>query len=113
MENKKKANVQKKFESIEEQKKNEIKLKRMIVFNLSLYLISHLPGFIVTLILIIHSNEFENFCIFKLPCDLINEEAQFFFIFSITFQFFIFNYFNKKFNESFQELKIMCFSKAK
>jgi hypothetical protein len=111
MENKKKTNAKKKLESIEEEKNKKIKLNRMVVLNLSLYLISHLPGFIVSLILIIFSNKLKNFCQFKLSCDLINEEAQFFFIISITFQYFIFNYFNKKFNDSFQELKQKFYQK--
>ena len=105
MENKKKINGINNFESIEEQNKKKIKLNKMVILNLTLYLISHFPGFFVSLILIIFSDKFKNFCVFKQPCDLINEEAQFFGIISISFQFFIFYYFNNKMNKSFQEFK--------
>ena len=88
---------------IETSKKN---LNRMIMGNSFIYVLSHLPEFVVTLLLIVYSREILNFCNFYLSCDLINEEAEFFGLVSIVGQFYIFLIFDKNFSSSFNDLKL-------
>ena len=87
---------------IEKSKKN---LNRMILCNSFIYVISHLPEFITTILLIVYSKTILNFCNYFLSCDLINEEAEFFGLISIVGQFFIFKVFDKNFRSSFNDLK--------
>ena len=73
--------------------------------NSFIYVLSHLPEFVVTLLLIVYSREILNFCNFYLSCDMINEEAEFFGLISILGQFYIFLIFDKNFCSSFNDLK--------
>jgi hypothetical protein len=88
--------------AIEKSKKN---LNRMILFNSFLYVLSHLPEFIITLLLIIYSKKISNFCKNKFSCDLLNEEAEFFGLISIVCQFYVFKIFDKNFKKSFNNIK--------
>jgi hypothetical protein len=81
------------------------KTVKMVIFNGIIHFISHFPDFVVTILLIYYKKFIKNFCMFNLPCDLINEEAQFFNVFIILSQFFIYKKFNNNFNESFQNIK--------
>jgi hypothetical protein len=87
------------------------KTVKMVAFNGVIHFISHFPDFMITILLIHYKKFVENFCIFKLPCDLINEEAQFFNVFIILSQFFIYKRFNNNFNESFQNIKKRAFTR--
>lgn len=78
---------------------------RMIIINGLLFFISHFPEFITTVFLIAFKDKFFNFCKFEVSCQSIHELSQAFAIISISFQFFIYKRFNKKFRESFLDLK--------
>ena len=88
-----------------DQKKQKDHVTKMVLVNSILYLISHMPEFFVSILLITYTRKISNFCLNNLSCDLINEQAEFFNIISIVFQFFVFKAFNKKFNESYLDLK--------
>ena len=90
---------------IEKSKKN---LNRMILYNSLMYVLSHLPEFVFTILLIVYSGQILNFCNFYLSCDLINEEAEFFGLISIVGQFYIFKFFDKNFSASLNDLKREC-----
>jgi hypothetical protein len=86
---------------IEKSKKH---INRMIWLNSFIYIISHLPEFTMTLILIIYAKKISNYCLNKFSCDLLNEEAEFFGLISIVFQFYIFKIFDKNFKSSFMQM---------
>ena len=88
---------------IEKSKKN---LNRMILFNGFIYIVSHLPAFTITLLLVIYSKKIANFCFNKFSCDLLNEEADVFSLISIVCQFYVFKNFDKHFKRSFNEFKL-------
>jgi hypothetical protein len=87
-------------------------INRMVVTNGVVYVLAHLPEFLVTILLIAFSSKLANFCKENLSCDLINEEAGFLCLISIAGQFFIFIKFNKTIKESFFDL-ILRFSRKK
>ena len=86
------------------------KMNRMILFNSFLYVFSHLPEFTTTLMLIIYAKSILNFCRNTLSCDLMNEEAEFFCLISISCQFYVFRLFDKNFRTSFFDLKSKIFT---
>jgi hypothetical protein len=88
-----------------DQKKQKDHVNKMVIVNSILYLISHMPEFLVSILLIIYTRKISNFCLNNLSCDLINEVAEFFNIISIVFQFFVFKTFNKNFNDSYLEFR--------
>ena len=88
--------------AIQNSKKN---INRMVFANSLIYIVSHLPEFLATLLLIVHTRKIARFCAFKLSCDLLNEEASCFALISIVCQFYIFLVFNRSFSESFRDLK--------
>ena len=78
---------------------------RMIIFNGLLFLGSHLPECLSTILLIAYSKKIIYFCSNTIyTCDLINEETQFFGFVSITCQLYIFLGFNKNFQISKNDL---------
>ena len=88
--------------NIQKSKKN---VNRMILCNSIMYSISHLPEFITSILLLIFAKQVSRFCNFYVSCDLINEEAEFFSLVSMVFQFYIFIIFDRNFKESFNTLK--------
>jgi len=86
---------------IEKSKKN---INRMIWLNSFIYIISHLPEFTMTLVLIVYAKKISNYCLNKFSCDLLNEEAEFFGLISIVCQFYIFKIFDKNFKSSFNQI---------
>ena len=88
----------------EEFKKKIEKVTKMVLINSFVYFVSHAPIFVTTILLIAYAKRMAIFCTERMSCDLINEEAQFFCLISISFQFFIFFKCNKNFRESFDEL---------
>jgi len=84
-------------------------LNRLVLTNSIIYVISHLPEFISTLLLVLYAKKMANFCARNLTCDLINEEAEFFGLISVASQFFIFLIFDKNFKASFVELGFCSF----
>ena len=89
----------------EEFHKKTKKVTKMVLINSLVYFMSHAPVFFTTLLLGIFSDKMAKFCTERLTCDLINEEADVFILISMILNFFIFLYFNKNFNGSFQDLK--------
>ena len=90
---------------IDELKKKMEKLSKMIIANGVIYFLSHIPKFVTTLLLLIFANKLKKYCHERLSCDLINEEAEFFAIFSMIANFYIYKCFNSQFNESYCDLK--------
>ena len=97
--------------NIQKSRKN---VNRMIFVNSLLYIVSHLPESLTTLLLIMYSKKIVNFCQFNFSCDLLNEEAAFFSLLSMMGQFYVFRIFDKNFRASYQDSKarllaICCF----
>jgi len=87
---------------IEKSKKN---VNRMIFCNSLIYILSHLPEFTMTLLLVVFAKSLSNFCNYKNSCDLLNDEAEFFNLISIVCQFYVFKIFDKNFKISLSDLK--------
>jgi hypothetical protein len=94
--------------------KSKKRINRMVFFNSCLYILSHIPEFTTTLLLILYSRRIVKFCMFNFSCDLINEEAESFGLISIVCQFFIYKVFDKNFRVSYKEIKakVFCWSKS-
>ena len=90
---------------IEELKKKKKKVTKMVIIYGALFFVSHAPEFVTTLMLIVFANRLVRFCIEKMTCDLINEEAEFFNLISIACNFYIFRVFDKNFKESVRDLE--------
>ena len=88
----------------DELKSKQTRLNKMIVLNGIVYFIGHFPEFLTTLLLIIFSKKISNFCFYQFSCDLFNENASFFNVFSISFQFLLFLCFDQNFHTGFLEL---------
>jgi hypothetical protein len=91
--------------------KSKTKVNRMILFNGLLYVFSHLPEFVATLLLVVYSKKISNLCQYNFSCDLVSEEAEFFCLISVVCQFYIFKVFDKNFKESLCDLKQRFFSR--
>ena len=77
------------------------KLNKMIITNGILFLIAHIPEFVVTLIVLFRSShDFVEFCLLGFDCNHLVEMAQAFHFISIGFQFFIFLTFDNNFRKS-------------
>lgn len=90
------------------------RINRMVFFNSCLYILSHMPEFTTTLLLIVYSRSIVKFCMFNFSCDIINEEAESFGLISIVCQFFIYKVFDKNFRASYREIKarVFCWSRS-
>ncbi len=84
--------------------KKKKKVNRMVFTNGFIIFVTHMPEFVVTLMLLVFRNRIANFCTYKLPCDLIDEEAQSLSLVSTVAQCFVFVKFDKNFRESFLDL---------
>ena len=89
----------------DELKKKKENLSKMVIVNGIVYFCSHMPKFVTTLLLIIYASKLKKFCTERISCDLINEEAEFFVVFSMLGNFYIFKCFNANFSESYADLK--------
>ena len=77
-------------------------LNKMIITNGTLYFFSHIPEFIVTLIVLFRkSSDFVSLCSFHFNCDYLIEMAQAFHFISISLQFFVFLLFDHNLRNSF------------
>jgi hypothetical protein len=85
------------------------KLNKMINTNASLFFISHIPEFVVTLLLIVYKHYIFDFCFSDFSCNELIEMAQTFHFISIGFQFFIFLGFDRNFYRSLRNLLEGCF----
>jgi hypothetical protein len=91
-------------------KKKKKNLNRMILLNGFIYILSHIPEFLSSILLIVFSKKISHFCFVRLSCDLVNEEMAIFSLISIVTQFYIFLMFDKNFRKSFIEIKARLFS---
>ena len=91
--------------------KKQEDLTKMIIVNGVIYFVSHSPEFVSSVLLIIFAHKISNICMFKISCDIINENAQFFSLVAITFQFFVFKRFDQNFKSSYIELESKLFEK--
>jgi hypothetical protein len=89
------------FHEIEENKKKK-RIQKMVFINGLIFLFSHSPELIVSVLLLNQSQLL--FCETS-RCDKLNELAQFFIFFSMLSQFFINKNYNSIFLESFQQIK--------
>jgi len=85
--------------------KSKKRMNRMIFVNSLLYVLSHMPEFITSILLIVYSKEISKFCSNNVSCDLLNEEAAFFSLISIVCQFYVFKAFDLNFKESYRDIK--------
>jgi hypothetical protein len=77
------------------------KINRLVILNGILFFISHMPEFIIAILLLSFREKITHFCTHQIPCDLLNEEAQFFYLISIMCTFYLFLIFDRNFKESF------------
>jgi hypothetical protein len=77
------------------------KVNRLVILNGILFFISHMPEFIIAILLLSFREKITNFCTHQIPCDLLNEEAQFFNLISIMCTFYLLLIFDRNFKESF------------
>jgi len=77
------------------------KVNRLVVLNGVLFFISHMPEFIIAILLLSFRDKITHFCSNQIPCDLLNEEAQFFNLISIMCTFYLLLIFDRNFKESF------------
>ena len=76
-------------------------VNKMIITNGTLYFMSHVPEFVITVILIVLEKKLAHFCNYMFSCTKIIEIAQSFNALSISLQFFIFYLlFDKNFRQS-------------
>ena len=88
-------------------RESKTRINRMVLTNSIIYVVSHLPEFFSSLLLVIKAKNILNFCQRNVSCDLINEEAEFFGLISISVQFFIYTIFDKNFKNSFNDLSFI------
>ncbi len=79
-------------------------IDRMIMTTGLIYFVSHMPEFCVTIGLLVFRERVRNFCTNYNACLVLNEEARFFTLISILFQFYILLLYNRNFRESFFDL---------
>ena len=91
-------------------RKSKKRMNRMIFVNSLLYVLSHMPEFIISILLIVYSKEIVKFCSNNVSCDLLNEEAAFFSLISIVCQFYVFKMFDANFKRSFNDIKSCLFA---
>jgi hypothetical protein len=77
------------------------KVNRLVILNGFLFFISHMPEFIISILLLSFREKITHFCTHQIPCDLLNEEAQFFNLISIMCTFYLLIIFDRNFEESF------------
>jgi hypothetical protein len=77
------------------------KVNRLVILNGFLFFISHMPEFIIAILLLSFREKITHFCTHQIPCDLLNEEAQFFNLISIMCTFYLLLIFERNFEESF------------
>ena len=82
------------------------KVNKMIMTNGLLYFVSHVPEFVVTLLLTVFNRILSRYCVYMFSCVEFIEIAQSFNFFSISLQFFVFWGFDNNF-------KHMLFTKHK
>ena len=77
------------------------KVNRLVIVNGILFFISHMPEFIISILLLSFRDKITHFCTHQIPCDLVNDEAEFFNLISIMCTFYLLLIFDRNFEESF------------
>jgi hypothetical protein len=80
------------------------KINQMVIVNSVVFLVSHMPEFVITILLYVYKRKIERFCRFFFSCDLISHEAEFFNSISIMCTFYILLIFDRNFKESFHHI---------
>ena len=106
----KKKSMVENFKENEEEKKKK-KLSKMVFIGNIIYLFSHMPEFLLTILFIIFEEKLYNICYMDLKCDKIYEQTQVFIFISISSQFYINKNFNKVFKESYRNIVLKIRSK--
>jgi hypothetical protein len=84
------------------------KLNKMIITNGTLYFFSHIPEFVVTILVLFRdSPDFVALCMWEFDCNHLIEMAQTFHFISIGFQFFIFLIFDHNFQNSLRNRTVV------
>ena len=78
-------------------------LNKMIIVNGALFFFSHVPEFVVTVLLLVFKKRLAEFCYQFFKCTEIVEIAQTFHLVSIAFQFFVFKHFDHNFSRKEEE----------
>ena len=104
LENKQKVTHDKKM--LNSASKCNKKITKMVIVNGLLFLIAYTPEFLSRILLFFLDKYLFTFCFLYYSCKNLIDLAEFFTFFSISFQFFMYNKFNKKFNEQFNLLKL-------
>jgi hypothetical protein len=86
-----------------EEKKKRNRVQKMIIINCLVYIISHAPELISSILLLIYEKKLI-LCVKYFRCDKLNEMAQFFIYIPIIFQFFINKNFNTLFKDSYHQI---------
>ena len=86
-------------------KKKKQSFNRMLILSAIVYIISHVPETVSSLLLIVFAKRISDFCFSLHSCDLINEEASVFSLFSIVGQLYVFVNFDLNINKSFHDIK--------
>ena len=84
-------------------------VKKLIITNGIIFFLSHVPEFILTLLLILFKNRLANFCFYFISCFELIEIFESFSLISISFQFFVFKHFDHNFILSITDLKKKIF----
>ena len=85
----------------EDSKIKENKVARMVVISNTFYLLTCLPEFVLSLIIIFFSKEISHYTNFNFKSSLIIDESKVFCLLSIVFNFYILIIFNRNFKKSF------------
>jgi hypothetical protein len=81
------------------------KIRKLIITNGILYIVSHMPEFTSTVLLIVFKKKLDYFCFTYFSCTEMNEIFETFGFVGISLQFFVYLYFDHNFSESFRDLK--------
>jgi len=74
---------------------------RLVLTSGILFCLAHTPEFVLTVLMTIYRKKITSFCAERLSCDLVNEEALVFYLFSMCGQIVVLLKFNSRFRESF------------
>jgi hypothetical protein len=86
---------------LEEAIKYKEKVNKMAVTNGSIFLLSHMPEFIVTLLVVILKKNLSFFCYYYFTCTELIDIAESFSVISMSLCFFVYMKFDRNFKESF------------
>ena len=80
------------------------KITKMVLLNGVIYFLSHVPEFIITILLIGFRKNFAEFCFYYISFTELMEMSESFCLISISLQFFIFKHFDQNFRKSFKDI---------